>query len=206
MKNLVSFLVPLFLLCSCAQWWQVRPYPDFITAEIKAGDQLRIETSDGIKRKVVVVKVLNDRLVGEEQIVLFTDIVTLEKHSKTSPVNACIPSQSLGCSVPQWASLLGDKQSKYKDFFYPSCEQHDYCYRHGAATYGMNQEACDVNFLGNMQDQCSPANMQKFLLEVNMDYAECNLIAVEFSQVVAAYGANHFKSVQSSYCEYDGPP
>jgi len=206
MTRLFFFLVPLFLLCSCAQWWQVRPYPDFITAEIKAGDQLRIETSDGIESRLVVVNVLNDRIVGENQVVMFTDIVTLEKHSKTPSVNACNPTQSLGCSVPQWASLLGGTQSRYKDYFYPSCEQHDYCYHYGAATYSMDQSTCDSNFLRNMQEQCSPANMRTFLLEVNLDFAECNVIAMEFYQVVKNYGARHFKSGKSSYCEYDGPP
>jgi hypothetical protein len=206
MIRLGSFLFPLLLLCSCAQWWQVRPYPDFIAAEIKPGDQLRIETNDGSRYKLVVVNVLNDRIAAEDQIVLFSDIVSLEKQSKTSPANACNPKQSLGCSVPEWATWLDDSQSKYRDFFYPSCEQHDYCYRHGAATYGMDRNTCDDNFLNNMQKQCSPANPGTFFLEVNLDFAKCNLIAVEFYQIVNKYGAKHFKSAQSSYCEYDGPP
>lgn len=206
MTRLVFFLFPLFLLYSCAQWWQVRPYPDFISAEIKSGDQLRIETSDGIEHKVVVIHVLNDRIVGENQVVMFNDIVTLEKYSKTSPANACNPSQALGCSLPQWASYLHETQSKYKDYFYPSCEQHDYCYRHGAATYSLSQGSCDSNFLLDMQKQCSPADMGTFLLNVNLDYAECNTIAMEFYSIVKTYGARHYKSTNSSYCEYDGPP
>jgi hypothetical protein len=96
MKRLVFFLIPLLLLCSCAQWWQVRPYPDFISAEIRAGDQLRIETSDGIEHKLLVVKVSNDRITGEGRVILFSDILTLEKHSKTSPFNACNPSRNRG--------------------------------------------------------------------------------------------------------------
>lgn len=206
MKRLVFFLVPLLLLCSCAQWWQVRPYPDFISAEVRAGDQLRIETSDGIVHKLVVTKVQNDSVIGEGQVILFSDIVKLEKYSKTSPFNACNPSHSLGCSAPEWASWLSDNQSEYQEFFYPSCEQHDYCYGHGAATYGMDQSACDDNFLRDMQEQCSPANKRTFLLEVNLDYAQCNLIAVGFYQAVKKYGASRFRSVTSSYCEYDGPP
>jgi hypothetical protein len=206
MIRLGSFLIPIFLLCSCAQWWQVRPYPDFIVAEIKAGDQLRIETSDGLRSKLVVVSVLNDRIVGEDQVVLFNDITSLEKRSKTSPANACNPSQSLGCSVPEWATWLHDSQSKYRDYFYPSCEQHDYCYRHGAATYGMDRGTCDENFLRSMQNQCSPSNFGTFIKEINLDLAECTLIAMEFYQIVRKYGARHFNSSNSSYCEYDGPP
>jgi len=199
-------LVTLIFLHSCAQWWQVRPYPDFISAEIRAGDRVRIETSDGVRHKMMVVSVLNDRIVGEDQFVMFNDIVTLEKHSTTSPVNACNSMQSLGCSVPEWATMLNETQSRYRDFFYPSCEQHDFCYRHGAATYSMDRSACDNNFLRNMQEQCSPSNIGTFLLEVNLDYAKCNTIALQFYMVVSKHGAGHFNSANSSYCEYDGPP
>lgn len=205
MARLAILLFFFLLLGSCAHWWQIRPYADFITAEVRPGDRLRIETTDGIRREVIVSIVLNDRIIGEEQVVLFADIVTLEKHSKTSPVNACNPSQSLGCSVPQWVALLDDTQSEYRDFFYPSCEQHDYCYRHGAATYAMDRKACDDNFLGDMEDQCS-TERSKFLPELDVDYAKCSLIASEFYQVVKKYGAAHFKSAKSTYCEYDGPP
>ena len=198
-------LLPL-LLSACAQWWPVRPYPEFVRAEIAPGDKIRIETRDGARSKLVVVVVRDDRIVGEQQTILLDDIVLLEKHSENAPANPCSPQLPLGCSVPQWATVLHESQARYKKYFYPSCEQHDYCYRHGAMTYGMTQITCDYQFLQDMQAQCHPDTIVEFLLESGMNYAECNAVAMEFYQVVQKYGANRFRSANSSYCEYDGPP
>ena len=195
-----------FLLSSCAQWWQVRPYTDFVSAEIVPGDKLRIETGDGTRVKLVVVQIRDDRIIGENQTIMLKDIVELEKHSKTPPANPCSPQLPLGCSVPQWATVLSESQARYEEFFYPSCEQHDYCYRHGAATYGMDQDSCDLRFLDDMQAQCVPDRLTQFLLEMDINYAECSVIAMEFYQVVKKYGVNRFSFTSSSYCEYDGPP
>lgn len=195
-----------FLLSSCAQWWQVRPYTDFVSAEIVPGDKLRIETRDGTRVKLVVVQIRDDRIIGENQTVMLGDIVELEKYSKVPPANPCSPKLPLGCSVPQWATVLSESQARYAEFFYPSCEQHDYCYRHGAATYGTDRDSCDFRFLNDMQAQCMPDRFTQLLLEMDINYAECNVIAMEFYQVVKKYGVNRFSFTSSSYCEYDGPP
>ena len=205
MLKLLTIALCLLLLSSCAQWWQVRPHTDFVSAEIKPGDKLRFETRDGARSKLVVVAIEDDKIIGEHQSVMLADIVRLEKHSKTAPANPCSPHIPLGCSLPQWATLLSSTQSQYQDFFYPSCEQHDYCYRHGAATYGMDQRGCDSRFLEDMQAQCHPDSVMKLLLQFEMNYAECNALAMEFYQVVKKYGASRFSSTSSTYCEYDGP-
>lgn len=196
----------LLFLSACTPWWQVRPHTDFVKAEIQAGDQLRVETRDGEHSKFVVVQVEDDRIIGQDQTILLQDIVLLEKQSKNSPANPCSPHKPLGCSVPQWALLLHESQAQYEKFFYPSCEQHDYCYRHGAATYGMSRINCDTEFLRDMQEQCSPRNLMKILLNFETYSIECNAVAMEFYQAVQTYGVNRFSSINSTYCEYDGPP
>ena len=204
---LLCLLLPLLLLSACAQWWQVRPYADFVRAEIRPGDQLRIETRDGEISKLTVVAVTDDQITGEHETIALTDIVKLEKQSKTPPANPCSPQVPLGCSVPQWATVLHDSQSHYKDYFYPSCEQHDYCYRHGTATYGMGKEACDYRFLQDMQAQCNPDDPMELLLQFGNSYATCGAVAMEFYLAVQKYGADRFRNAASStYCEYDGPP
>lgn len=202
----LCMLLALALLSSCTQWWQVRPYPDFISAEIKPGDEVRIETREGVRSKLVVVAVKDDRIIGENQTIMLNDIVLLEKHSKSPPANPCSPQVPLECSVPQWAQVLHDSQTRFKEYFYPSCEQHDYCYRHGAATYGMSKNACDSEFLLDMQAQCHPDNITELLQLAGDGYTTCGAVAVEFYLAVQKYGANRFKANTSTYCEYDGPP
>lgn len=201
---LLSFLA---LLSACTQWQQVRPYTDFVNAEIRPGDELRIETRDGARSKFVVLGVRDDRIIGESQTIFLKDIVLLEKNSETPPANPCSPQVPLGCSVPQWAALLHGSQAHYQEHFYPSCEQHDYCYRHGAATYGMSRTSCDYQFLQDMQAQCHPDHIVKLALAASSsDYSTCNAVAMEFYLAVQKYGVNRFKSTASTYCEYDGPP
>jgi len=196
----------LLLLSGCAQWWQVRPYSSFVSAEIKPGDEIRVETVDGNEDRFTVVAVHVDRLVTANQTILLDDILRLEKLSKTPPANPCSPQVPLGCSVPEWATWLHTSQARYQEFFYPSCEQHDYCYRHGMVTYGLNQASCDTEFLQNMKNQCHPDDLKKLLLGPVDDIATCNAVAVEFYVVVQKYGASRFSTSTSTYCEYKGPP
>jgi len=193
------------LLSACAQWWQVRPWPDFVAAEIRPGDVLRVTTRDGYHGEMTVVSLQADRITGKERTVLLADIVMLEKKSGTSPANPCSPQVPLGCSVPQWATYLHDSQAEYQAFFYPSCEQHDYCYRHGAATYGKTRAACDYEFLLDMQEQCNPDSFVETLL-IGGDYVECSAVAMEFYTAVQKYGAARYTATGGARCEYDGPP
>jgi hypothetical protein len=204
-KTVTSQLVLCLLLTACASWWDIRPYTDFVDAEIRPGDQLRVETRNGFKTKMVVVAVRDDRLIGQHQTILLQDIARLEKKSKTPPANPCSPQVPLGCSVPQWATLLHESQSRYQNVFYPSCEQHDFCYRHGHATYGKTRTQCDTEFLLDMQDQCEPDNLGQLVIGAN-DLAVCQAVALEFYQAVVRYGSSRFRQANSTWCEYDGPP
>jgi hypothetical protein len=199
-------LLSLALLAACAQWWEVRPYPDFINADITPGDQLRIETRDGERSKLVVAEVQDDRIVGENQTILLQDIVRLEKRSKDPPANPCSPQVPLGCSVPQWAAVLHESQARFKEYFYPSCEQHDYCYRHGTVTYGMSKDECDYQFLQDMQAQCQPDNIVDLILNSGDNFTACGAVAMEFYLAVQKYGTNLYNARPDTYCEYDGPP
>jgi hypothetical protein len=200
-------LLLLFALLpgGCASWWQVRPYADFVLVEIQPGDRIRITTKDGEQRKAVVASVRSDRIVTRDHSYDLADIALLEKRSESPPANPCRPALPLGCSVPDWAALLHDSQSRYRDYFYPSCEQHDFCYRHGWATYGHGKEACDSRFLSDMQAQCHPGDFTQ-LLQIGSDYPTCGAVAMEFYLAVQKYGAARYRSANSSYCEYDGPP
>ena len=196
----------VFLIPACSNWWQVRPYPDFVAAEIQPGDEIRVETDNGESVEFQVVTVKYDRIVGEGYSVLLRDIAKLEKLSKLPPANPCSPQVPLGCSVPDWAKLLHDSQSRYQEYFYPSCEQHDYCYRHGAATYGKSKNTCDSEFLQDMQAQCNPDDFVDFLVLADGKFMECDAVAMEFYLAVQKYGADRYQSAKSTYCEYDGPP
>jgi hypothetical protein len=197
----------LLLQVSCASWWEVRPYPAFVQAELQPGDRIRIQTHDGQRRELTVVAPRSDRIVGESETVLLEDIRLLEKRGESPPANPCSPQVPLGCSVPELAKALHESQSHYSDYFYPACEQHDYCYRHGEATYGKNRAACDGEFLLDMKALCRPDTMLEWMIEAGGKYAECSLVAIEFHQAVQRYGADRFRSgTDSTYCEYDGPP
>ena len=197
----------LLLLVSCATWWQVRPYPAFVQAELRPGDLVRVQTHDGRSWELTVVAVRSDRIVGTGETVLLEDIRMLEKRSDSPPANPCSPQVPLGCSVPERVKALHESQSRYSDYFYPACEQHDYCYRHGEATYGKTRAACDGEFLLDMQALCEPDTMLEWMVRAGGDYAECSLVAIEFHQAVQRYGADRFRSgTDSTWCEYEGPP
>jgi hypothetical protein len=206
LAGVVLALILFSVLPGCSQWWQVRPYPAFVAAEIAPGDKIRYELSDGSRHKMTVEKVRADRIEGQNQVVSLDDMVSLEKYSEHAAANPCSPQFPLGCSVPKSVTVLVSSQKRYAEFFYPSCEQHDYCYRHGAATYGETQNSCDTRFLEDLQDQCSPDSFTKVLLQLDMNYAECGATAIAYYQAVQQYGGKKFNSTASSYCEYDGPP
>jgi hypothetical protein len=206
LKRCLYLLLPLILLSACTHWWEVRPYSDFVAVEVQPGDQIRIKTRDGERIKMLVVEVKDDRIVGENQTILLSDIEQLEKRSENPPANPCSPQVPLGCSTPQWATLIHDSQAIYTKYFYPSCEQHDYCYRHGTATYGMGKDDCDYQFLQDMQAQCQPDDIVDLLLQASSNFTTCNAVAMEFYVAVQQYGANRFNANTSTYCEYDGPP
>ena len=174
--------------------------------EIAAGDQIRIVKVDGSKTRMTVESVGSSEISGQHQTVMLKDILSLEKYAKQAAANPCSPGIPLGCSVPRAITLLSSSQGTYEKFFYPSCEQHDYCYRHGAATYGEDKESCDEQFLEDLEDQCSPDSFTSALLQSDQNFGECSATAIAYYHSVRQYGAKRFSGASSTYCEYDGPP
>ena len=90
--------------------------------------------------------------------------------------------------------------------------QHDYCYRHGANTYGLNRDYCDQEFLQNMQNSCPAGSSSPFgkffeIIDNNVDSrTTCLRIANDFHMAAQDFGEKHFQSETSTYCEYNGAP
>ena len=70
----------------------------------------------------------------------------------------------------------------------------------------MTRNACDYQFLQDMQAQCQPDSFSDALLQAGYSYTACGAVAIEFYMAVQKYGANRFNTGSGTYCEYDGPP
>lgn len=63
------------------------------------------------------------------------------------PVSQCVEQEPLQCSTPVHVPYFNDK-------FAPACVQHDYCYRHGWASYGFSKKDCDDRFRQQLMSRC----------------------------------------------------
>lgn len=188
--------------CSLTPWRTVLPYPQHIRSGVEAGDTIRVITTDGETRELTVRTVHQDALVGTESSVAFDEIESIRKRSATPIRNPCDDGTPVGCSVPTAVTLMSEFHSRYASRFNEACIAHDYCYRHGSATYGDTRRDCDARFLENMQASCAPIS------GLDLDptsTAECFLAAKEFHLVVRGAGEDRFKREAGSYCEYRGP-
>ena len=126
------------------------------------------------------------------------------------PASPCGGGKSLGCSVPILVSLTSDVYEHYRRYFYDACAQHDYCYRHGYRTYGLDREACDAEFLDNMLKACpapSRFGIGEILDALSVESRNtCLATAAEFHAVVRRYGEDEFQHDTSTTCHYNGPP
>lgn len=71
--------------------------------------------------------------------------------------------EELSCSVPDWLTNRAFRQKKYASIslrMRQACVFHDYCYRHGAATYGYNQADCDYLLLEHAYRICRFINTE----------------------------------------------
>jgi hypothetical protein len=171
----------LFLCVACAPTHNVKPLPDFVDKAIQPGDKVIVTKKTGETVEFVVTEVTKEMLVG-----------------------------SLGCSVPILVSLTSDVYEHYRDYFFDACAQHDYCYRHGFRTYGLDREACDTEFLDNMLKAC-PAPSRSGIGEIFdamsvESHDTCVATATQFHVFVRRYGEDEFQSGTSTTCHYNGPP
>jgi len=209
-KHLFTALV-LLCLSGCGQWWNVRPYVDFVRAEIKPQDRVKIKTTIGREFEMTITLVqgneIEGKVDGQPERIRLKDITHLQKYARVPPANPCSPEVPLGCTVPKIVTLGISWQRNIQAFFYPSCEQHDYCYRHGAATYGEDQESCDRQFFESLKNQCKPSSALQAWLRFEVNYLECNSSAVAYYEAVQKRGSTRFSGLgKSTYCEYEGPP
>lgn len=109
--------------------------------------------------------------------------------------------EGLNCSIPQEHALfkLDSKEFPPSLQFRQACVYHDYCYRHGAATYGYQQVDCDFKLLEHSYRLCrmiAPTDTQACLANARVVLAG-----------VRAGGAGSFQEgARSSYFEFDPMP
>ena len=206
----LAMLAVAIMCIGCAPTQSVRPLPEFVDEAIEPGDKVIITTRSGEVIEFVVRGVTNSMLIGDDHRVALEDIDTLQKRSWSRPPSPCGGDEQLGCSVPLLISLTSDVYAHYRRHFHDACTQHDYCYRHGFVTYGLDREACDNEFLENMRKSCpaprgSPLGIFVDVSSVHSSHT-CLSTADEFYAVVRRYGESEFHSDTSTVCEYDGPP
>ncbi len=210
--SLAAVLAIVVLCVACAPSYNVKPLPNFVDAAIQPGDSVEVTTFSGETYKFVVTEVTDKALHGEERRIPLVDIAELKKVAWKRPPSPCGGKQELGCSVPLLVSLASKEYAHYRTTFYDACAQHDYCYRHGARTYGLNREYCDAEFLRNMQMTCPTKSFSIFgtVVEILNDDVNsrptCLAIADDFHMAARDFGEKHFQSGASSYCEYSGAP
>ena len=196
----------------CAQKYTVKPLPDFVDAAIEPGDKVEVTTYGGDTYKFEVTEVTKTALHSKDHTVRLVEIADLKKLARKRPPSPCGGEKELGCSVPVLVTMASKEHAHYRDKFYDACAQHDYCYRHGSATYGLNRENCDEEFLVNMKNSCPNQTVSVFgtVVEImgnDMDSSfVCMQIATDFYNAARDFGEKHFEARGSTYCEYNGPP
>ncbi|MDH3915077.1 MAG: phospholipase [Chromatiales bacterium] len=193
---------------SIAPMRDVRPEPDFISAAVQPEDKVAVSTVDGRELEFEVASVEADAIVSADgRRVYFRDIDAIAIRSWEEPAHPCGGGTPVGCSVPEVISAASTYHDRYKDVFHKACAEHDYCYRHGHATYGLDQRYCDNRFYGDMMEQCGSAGGGILgLTDVDglAERAKCRLAADQFYAAVQRYGAKAFRTTGSTYCPFDG--
>jgi hypothetical protein len=210
-RQLALITLAASLCCACASvapMKEVRPEPIFIEAAVEEDDEVAIRTTDGRELSFVVASVENGTITGVDgQEVPFADIGRISIRSWSEPKHPCGGGEPVGCSLPEVVTAVSKFHETYKEYFYSACAEHDYCYRHGSATYGLTQAYCDDRFYSDMMAMCDEAGVS-ILGITNLDglaeRAKCRLAADQFYSAVQKYGHKAFRTTTSTYCEFDG--
>lgn len=217
MRNTKPFsfsAMAVFCVClaACTPAHNVKPLPNFVEAALEPGDKVSVTTQNGETREFVVTEIRDGVIYGEDHEIPLSDIHKLQKIAWKRPESPCGGEKSLGCSVPLLVQLASEHHRHFGDKFYDACAQHDYCYRHGYRSYGVDREACDTEFLDNMRAHCpeEAGNALTRALQVLDDSVDsrsnCLAAADDFYAAVRRYGEEKFLNDESTYCEYNGPP
>lgn len=209
-----ALLTILAVLAACVtrDSYKVRPLPNFVSVAIQPGDTVIVTTRSHETAEFEVTEVTESALHSAERQFKLTEITELRIIAEERPPTPCGGVEALGCSVPLLVSFASKAHASYKDQFYSACETHDYCYRHGFRTYGLDREFCDEEFLVNMQETC-PRPSQSAIgtvldaLKDDLEFAPtCQEVANDFYLAVREFGDSRFQYKDSNYCEYNGPP
>ena len=137
----IAILSVAVAACSYAPLQDVRAKPEHIQAGVKPGDRVEIETKDGESVEFVVTAVSADAVEGGGVRVPIGDIQKIGVRSWKEPEHPCGAGQPVGCSIPEVVMVLSDQLLQQADKFHGACVTHDFCYRHGFATYGAERDA-----------------------------------------------------------------
>lgn len=203
MLRTVLIAVVLAQAAGCARTVPSHNIPvrnEYIEAGIQAGDAVEITMVDGEQLAFEVVAIRSNVIVGPDGDVPINDILSIVKRSWTQPVHPCGANEPVGCSIPEVVLLLSDEYSAQAAKFHPACVRHDFCYRHGYATYGDTRELCDEQFLEDMKRSCGAAGVLNLLNA--KEYSLCNVAARQTYEAVRRKGEPHFRTTTSTRCEF----
>ena len=182
----------------------IRAKPEFIRVGVQAGDLVEITTKDGQYRKFVVEDVGTDTIEGPSETIRFNEIESIVKRSWKEPAHPCGGGMPVGCSIPEVVLLLSGDYERQAEKFHPACVTHDFCYRHGVATYSVTRDECDTAFYNDMKKACKGFGGLD-VLDIQ-GFGKCQLAANQTYEVVRRRGEKHFQSTTSTYCDYRDDP
>lgn len=210
--RVTCLLLMLFSVACAPVTHTVKPLPNFVKTGLAVGDTVTVTTHSAEVVEFVIMDIQNGVLIGKALRFDIKGLASIKKHSWSRPESPCGGEKPLGCSVPLLVALASEAHGHYQDKFYDACAQHDYCYRHGATTYGTTRDDCDDAFLFDMQNLCPDPATGKLgrvmqVMDGSLDSrTTCLTVAKDYFSVVRRYGEEKFATSNSRYCEYDGPP
>ena len=198
-------LLSLLALSACVYTprHEIKTDPAHIRAGVEPGDRVEVVTLDGRQLEFEVTVVENDALLGDAERVSFLDIAALYKLSWKEPGHPCGGGQPVGCSIPTVVAAVSGNLAGYGNRFHKACMYHDFCYRHGYATYGNSRDACDDQFRAAMETECGTLGVLDIMdLERAQEHTRCTLAAEQMYLAVRRYGEKAYLTTQSTFCEY----
>jgi hypothetical protein len=211
-RRKLLLLLSLLGMTACTPMHTVRPLPEFVELALEPGDEIVVTLLDGEQFDLTVSAVDAEAIEGDGKRIELANVMDIRKRAWRAPALPCGGEKPVGCSIPWIVQLASETTRHYKDQFHDACVQHDFCYRHGARSYGHTREDCDAEFHKNMLAACPlPARgfIAKAIDALNVGPTSrrvCIETAENFRAATRQFGERYFLTSQSTYCEYDGPP
>lgn len=81
MKNSFRIFLPcvMLLVSGCHAFHQVQIQPGHLTEQLQAGDRVRLETKDGNKYRLAILKIEDGMIHGKRQSVKAADVVSVQR-------------------------------------------------------------------------------------------------------------------------------